>query len=112
MRTPASFNNRAYTLYKNMSLNDKPMISATRFIALCQVLFFLSGCGLKGPLYLPPPEPVAVQQPKPDSVSKPKAVSSKSQQQKTPEVAPDAPAQTSPAPADSSPYGQNQSPVK
>jgi len=95
-----------------MSLTDKPMISATRFIALCQVLFFLSGCGLKGPLYLPPPEPVAIQQPSPDSVKKPKAVSSKDQQQKTPQVAPDAPAQTPSAPADSGLTGQNQPPVK
>ncbi len=95
-----------------MSLNDKPMISATRFIALCQVLFFLSGCGLKGPLYLPPPEPIAMQLPSSDSASKPKPVSTKGQPQKPRQVVPDAPAQTPSAPADPGLSGQNQSTVK
>ncbi len=41
----------------------KPMISAIRLLALCQVWILIVGCGQKGPLYLPPPEPIEIPQP-------------------------------------------------
>lgn len=82
-----------YTLL-NIQHHRQVMISAIRFIALFSTLLIVAGCGLKGPLYFPPPEPVEVQQPPNNADSKPKSASLKSMQQKDRQTSQDATGQS------------------
>jgi predicted small lipoprotein YifL len=78
-----------------MRINDKPMIATPRVFAFCLALLALAGCGLKGPLYLPPPEPVEGEQPASDPTAQPKSVSLKKAQGQNQPGSQTAPPQTS-----------------
>jgi len=94
-----------------MSISNNPMNFTLRFFAWFTALLLLAGCGLKGPLYLPPPEPEEGQKPTPEATNKPKSVSMKNLQQTNQAGSPNA-ATPSPKPVGQSPSNQAQPPAQ
>ncbi len=77
------------------------MNSNPRILAWCATALILSGCGLKGPLYFPPPEQEEGQASASNAVKPPKSVSlKKSQQQKNQSGVQNAPLQSVPPTSD------------